>query len=70
MNKQEQPLTDVLRKAIVDSGIPLLTLARETGIARASLIRFTRGGTSLRLDKADALCRYFGYRLKKQRKWS
>ena len=68
----KSPLTDPLRQAIVDSGKPLLTLAEETGVARASLIRFRRGERSLRLDVADKLANYFGLRLvadrKKQRK--
>jgi plasmid maintenance system antidote protein VapI len=57
------PLTDPLRQSIVDSGLPLLRLANETGIARASLIRFVRGDTSIRLDIADRLAVYFGLEL-------
>lgn len=66
-NKPKAPLTDPLRKAIVDSGLPLLRLANETGIARASLIRFTRGETSIRLDIADKLAVYFGLTLTKDK---
>ena len=62
-SKQIAPLTDPIRKAIIESGIPLLVLSRETGIARASLIRFRRGETSLRLDIADRLAVYLGFRL-------
>ncbi|MCC7419344.1 MAG: helix-turn-helix transcriptional regulator [Planctomycetaceae bacterium] len=54
------PLTDPLRAAISESGLPLLRLAKETGVARASLIRFMREETSLRLDVADKLAKYFG----------
>jgi len=61
--KPKPPLTDPLRQAIVDSGLPLLRLANETGIARASLIRFVRGDTSIRLDIADKLAAYFGLKL-------
>lgn len=61
--KPTAPLTDPLRQAILDSGMPLLRLAEETGIARASLIRFSRGDTSIRLDIADRLASYFGFRL-------
>jgi plasmid maintenance system antidote protein VapI len=57
--KTTSPLTDPLRQAIVDSGLPLLRLANETHIARASLIRFVRGDTSIRLDIADRLAVYF-----------
>ena len=61
--KPKAPLTDPLRQAIADSGLPLLRLANETGIARASLIRFTRGETSIRLDIADRLATYFALEL-------
>ncbi|HUY35381.1 MAG TPA: helix-turn-helix transcriptional regulator [Pirellulales bacterium] len=61
------PMTDPLRQAIVDSGMPLLTLATETGVARASLIRFVRGQTSLRLDIADKLAVYFNLELAKRK---
>jgi len=60
-------MTDPLRQAIVDSKLPLLTLANETGIARASLIRFVRGQTSLRLDIADKLAVYFNLELVKRK---
>ncbi len=65
--KSKSPLTDALREAIRDSGLPLLTLANETGIARASLIRFKRGNTSIRLDIADKLAVYFGIVAVRQR---
>ncbi|MBY0458908.1 MAG: helix-turn-helix domain-containing protein [Gemmataceae bacterium] len=58
-------MTDVLRQAILDSGIPLLRIANETGVQRASLSRFARGGSSLRLDLADKLAAYFGLELTK-----
>ncbi len=67
-NNTIAPLTDPLRKAIAESGTPLLVLAKATGIARASLIRFRRGETSLRLDVADKLAAYFGLRLTGKRK--
>ncbi len=59
----ETPITDVLRQAILDSGLPLLRIARETGVQRASLSRFVRGKNSLRLDVADKLAKYFELRL-------
>lgn len=70
MNRKKRnraPLTDPLRKAIVESGISMLALSRETGIARASLIRFRRGETSLRLDVADKLAVYFGLELNRRK---
>ena len=59
----ETPITDVLRRAILDSGLPLLRIANDTGVQRASLSRFVRGKNSLRLDVADKLAGYFGLRL-------
>lgn len=58
-SKSKSPITDLLRQTIVDSKIPLLRLSKEAGVARASLIRFVRGETSLRLDVADKLADYF-----------
>jgi plasmid maintenance system antidote protein VapI len=66
-SKPKSPMTDPLRKAIVDSELPLLTLAQQTGVARASLIRFVRAETSLHLDVADKLAAYFGLELVKRK---
>jgi len=57
------PITDVLRQAIIDSGLPLLKIEQDTGVQRASLSRFVRGMNSLRLDVADKLAAYFGLTL-------
>ncbi|MBX9582234.1 MAG: helix-turn-helix domain-containing protein [Gemmataceae bacterium] len=56
-------MTAVLRRAILDSGLPLLRVARDTGVERASISRFVRGKNSLRLDVADKLAAYFGLTL-------
>jgi plasmid maintenance system antidote protein VapI len=56
-------LSDVLRAAVVASGMPYQALERETGVARASIMRFVRGSQSLRLDMADRLAAYFGLTL-------
>jgi len=58
-------MSDVLRKAIRDSGISMRRLSIDSGIARPSLIRFARGDQSLRLDVADKLAAYFNLRLRK-----
>jgi hypothetical protein len=69
MGKQNKaPISDLLRKAIAESGIPYIVLERETGVIRTSIMRFVSGKTSLRLDKADALATYFGLRLTSGRK--
>ena len=68
MSKRKKPktMTEVLRQAVIDSEIPMLRLSNETGIVRASLIRFVRGDQSLRLDMADKLAEYFGLELTKR----
>ena len=62
-NQGKETMTEVLHRAIDESGLPTLTIATEAGIARASLIRFIRGEQSLRLDVADKLADYFGLEL-------
>jgi plasmid maintenance system antidote protein VapI len=62
------PISDLLRRAIAASGVPYKALERETGVARASIMRFVRGSQSLRLDMADRLAAYFGLELRPKRK--
>jgi plasmid maintenance system antidote protein VapI len=57
--RKYKTMTEVLRQAIIDSGLPLLTLSKESGVERASLRRFVNGERSLRLDMADKLAAYF-----------
>ena len=56
-------ITDVLRQAIEDSGLPFLTLEQQTGVLRQSLMKFARGEISLRLDAADKLAEFFNLEL-------
>ena len=58
------PITDLLRKTINESGVPFLTLEQKTGVLRQSLMRFTRGETSIHLNSADEVARYFGLELR------
>jgi plasmid maintenance system antidote protein VapI len=61
---RSEPISDLLRRTItqaVESGrINYKALERETGVTRASIMRFVRGSQSLRLDMADRLAAYFG----------
>ena len=57
--KKEPTMTDVLRGALMECE-SLRAVERETGVIRQSLMLFMAGKQSLRLDKADALARYFG----------
>lgn len=61
--QQRSPITDILKGAIVKSGIPYKTLERETGVQRSSIQRFVDGRQSIRLDVADRLAAYFGLTL-------
>jgi plasmid maintenance system antidote protein VapI len=61
-------LSDALRRAIVESGTPFLTLEQRTGVARASITRFVSGKRSMRLDMAGRLAAYFGLELRPKRK--
>ena len=53
-------MTETLKQAIADSGQTYTEIERATGVKRASLLRFMRGETSLRLDMADRLTSHFG----------
>jgi len=57
------PITDVLRNEIARSGISYHELERATGVQRQSIMRFMRKDQSLRLDIADKLVAYFGFKL-------
>jgi hypothetical protein len=64
----EQPISDALRQAIVQSGLSFLRLEQETGVLRQSLMRFARGDQVLRGDAYDKLSVFFGLRLQPQGK--
>lgn len=68
MNERQQhsPISALLRETIRESGVSFSTLERETGVARASIMRFVRGDQFLRLDMADRLAAYFGLSLEKR----
>jgi len=63
MSKPKPTMTEVLKAAIEESGLTRYRIAKDTGIDQAALMRFMRGEQSLRLDKADALAKYFRLRL-------
>jgi plasmid maintenance system antidote protein VapI len=69
---QPGPISDLLRETIrhaIESGeTSYLGLERETGITRASIMRFVRGTQYLRLDMADRLAVRFGLELRTKRK--
>ena len=61
--KAPKTMTETLRQAIGESGLPMLRLAKESGVERVSLIRFARGDQGLHLAAADKLAAYFGLEL-------
>lgn len=67
MTKAKPPISDLLRRTIAKSDVPLLALQRETGVTRDSIRRFVNGQQSLRLDMADALADYFDLELTRRK---
>jgi hypothetical protein len=65
--QRKSPVTDLLKRSIVESGIPYNQLERATGVKRASIIRFLRGDQSMRLDLAERLMVYFGLEVRKRK---
>jgi plasmid maintenance system antidote protein VapI len=63
---RQAPISDTLRRTIAESGVSYNALQRETGVTRASIMRFVEGRQSLRLDMADRLAAFFGLALQKQ----
>lgn len=55
--KEPLTLTQSLRKALA-KGPTLYSVTRDTGVPKASLIRFMRDEQSLRLDIADKIASY------------
>ncbi len=56
-------MTKRLRDAVNASPLSFRALEHETGVFRQTLMKFARGESSLRLDKADKLAEYFGLEL-------
>jgi len=69
MAKAAKTMTDLLREAMNEPGAPSLTsIAEATGTQRASLIRFRRGDSSLRLDIADRIAEHLGIECRRVRR--
>jgi plasmid maintenance system antidote protein VapI len=67
-SKRRAAISDLLRQTIIESGMTLLVLERETGVKRASIRAFVESRQFLRLDMADRLAEYFGLKLVQERK--
>jgi plasmid maintenance system antidote protein VapI len=74
MSKDDRPapVSDLLRRTIAEAvgagRTNYKALERETGVTRASIMRFVRGSQSLRLDMADRLAARFGLELAAKKK--
>lgn len=66
--KKTKRIDEVLKQAIIDSGLSHQRIEKETGIARMSIGRFLKGERSLRLDKAAILCEYLGIEVTQKHK--
>ncbi len=56
-------MTERLRRAVAESDLSMLQLAKAAGVERTALLRFARGSQSILLANADRLAEYFGLRL-------
>jgi len=65
-SRLKAPISDLLRRTIAESGVSYNALQKETGVTRASIMRFVRGDQSLRLDMADRLATFFNLELRKK----
>ena len=72
MSNTAATITDLLRRTILDaieSGqTTYLGLERDAGVTRASIMRFAKSRTSIRLDMADRLAAHFGIEVQPTRK--
>lgn len=65
--QDQQTMTELLRQALNETD-SLYRVAADTGLDRASLVRFKRGDQSLRLDLADRLAAYYGIECRRTRR--
>jgi plasmid maintenance system antidote protein VapI len=67
-DRRPAPISDLLRRTISEAIEGKRTnykaLQRETGVTRASIMRFVLGRQYLRLDMADRLAAFFGLELR------
>lgn len=64
----KRPTLSELLRAELAAAESLNAVQRATGIKRQSLATFLRGETTLRLDSADVLARYFGIESRRTRR--
>ncbi len=68
--KQDVPLAVELQRVILESGLSLNQLGKQTGVSQGQLSRFLRGDRTLTLPAVDKICRYFGLKLVRKPGWT
>jgi transcriptional regulator with XRE-family HTH domain len=63
MSKEKRDWSDVIRKAMLESGLSLNQLGKASAIDGGQLSRFMRGKRDLTLASAAKLCEALGLRL-------
>jgi hypothetical protein len=61
--KTPQKLTDQLRAAVVESGLTLGQITRDTGIDKSALSRFVNGERGVSMEAMDTLGKYLRLRI-------
>ncbi|MBI1900837.1 MAG: hypothetical protein HYS13_06965 [Planctomycetia bacterium] len=61
--KARHTISDVLRQAIRDSGVPIVRIARDAGVSRQRIMHFLRGRQSFHLESAEKLVAYLGLKV-------
>jgi hypothetical protein len=61
----DETLSEVLRSAIIESGLSNYRVCKETGVNQATLSRFMNKTHSMSLDNADKICKLLELKLKK-----
>jgi hypothetical protein len=66
-SSKAEPPSAALRAAIQSSGASMYRLAKDTGLAYATVWRFVAAERSLSQDASDRLCLHLGLRLVKEK---
>jgi len=61
--KKSAKLTDQLRAAVVESGLTLGQITRDTGIDKSALSRFVNGERGVSMEALDKVGEYLGLRI-------
>jgi plasmid maintenance system antidote protein VapI len=68
MPRKPRTVSEALRKAIRESGLNAMELARATGVDNAALYRFLSDERGLTLASVDRLAEYLGLELTQKRR--